>query len=117
MQEQILKLLRCPVCKEKLSLRTIQSNKKRFETLDKEVIETGVLSCSCGFLFPILDCVPRMLTESFLDHENFLQQTIPDFINIKEELLKKHGDLIHASQKRNKQTKASFSLEWNLLNG
>ena len=117
MQEEMLKFLRCPVCKEKLWLHNIQTNKKRFKTFDKVVIETGILSCLCGFLFPIIEYVPRMLVESIFDHESFFRQNVPGFLNVKQKLLEKYGDLINVAQKRNKQIKASFSLEWDLLKG
>src|SRR4030095_5144477 len=117
MQEEALKFLNCPVCKERLRLHRIQTNKKKFKTFDKTVIETGVLYCSCGFFFPIIESVPRMLLESFFDHEHFCQQNIPDFLSVKQKLLEKYGKLIETAKKRNKQTKASFSLEWNLLKG
>src|SRR5262245_13130087 len=117
MQEEILKFLICPLCKEKLRLHTIQTRKKKFETSDRVVIETGILSCSCDFLFPIIESVPRMLIESVIDHEDFLIQHVPHLLNVKQKLFEKYGDLIKAAQKRNKQTKASFSLEWNLLRG
>src|SRR6185369_11313043 len=117
MQEEALKFLNCPVCKEKLRLQGIQTSKKKFETFDKTVIETGVLFCLCGFFFPIIESVPRMLLESFIDHERFCQENVPDFLSVKQKLLDKYGELIEIAQKRNKQTKASFSLEWNLLKG
>lgn len=117
MQQEVLKFLSCPVCKEELRLRTIRTNKKRFETFDKVIIETGILSCSCDFLFPIIESVPRMLIESFIDHENFFRQNVPGFSAVKQKLFEKYGDLIYAAQARNKQTKASFSFEWNLLKG
>src|SRR5215831_16972775 len=117
MQEELLKFLSCPVCKKKLLLHTIQANRKKFKTFDRANIETGTLSCPCGFVFPIIDFVPRMLLESFIDHEKFLLQNIPDFMGVKAELLQKYGDLISAAQKRNKQTKESFSLEWSLIRG
>jgi len=117
MQEDLLKFLSCPVCKKRLLLRRIQTNKKKFDTCDKLNIETGILGCSCGFLFPIIESVPRMLLESFIDHENFLLENSPGFGGIKAKLLQEYGDLIETAQKRNKQTKASFSLEWSLIKG
>jgi uncharacterized protein YbaR (Trm112 family) len=79
MQLEVLKFLSCPVCKEGLRLHTIQKSKKRFETFDKISIETGILSCSCDFLFPIIESVPRMLIDSFIDGRwmvMFLNQVI-----------------------------------------
>jgi len=58
-----------------------------------------------------------MLVESFIDHESFLRKHVPDFLSVRQKLFERYGDLIKAAQKRNKQTKASFSLEWNLLKG
>jgi ubiquinone/menaquinone biosynthesis C-methylase UbiE/uncharacterized protein YbaR (Trm112 family) len=116
MQESALEFLSCPVCKGNLQLKVIKTKQKKFAPGGKYVIESGVLICSCNFLFPIIDCVPRMLIESFIEHERFLASNIPDFSQIKQLLCKEHKDLVHAAQKRNRRTKASFSFEWSMLN-
>jgi len=115
MQQSLLEFLACPVCKSKLQLQKIKTATKQFKTSERTIVEAGLLLCSCDFLFPIIDAVPRLLVESFMDHEDFLSQNVPDFFDIKQALLTKYGKLIDAAQKRNGQTKASFSFEWSLL--
>ena len=117
MQQSLLELLRCSACKERLQVQVIKTAEKKFRMANRVIVETGILSCSCGFLFPIVESVPRMLVESFIDHKNFLRQHVPGFLSARQKLFERYGDLIKAAQKRNKQTKASFSLEWNLLKG
>jgi SAM-dependent methyltransferase/uncharacterized protein YbaR (Trm112 family) len=117
MRETLLSFLNCPVCKNKLRLQIIKTAVKKFKTDDEVVVESGVLSCTCDFLFPIVQNVPRMLVESFMEHESFLKQNVHGFIGIKQNLLRKHGDLIQTAKKRNRHAKESFSFEWDLLKG
>src|ERR1044072_7349549 len=115
MQQSLLESLVCPVCKSKLKLQIIKTASKKFKTSERPVVETGLLFCSCELLFPVINAVPRMLIESFMDHEKFLRQNVPEFLKIRQTLLAKYGNLVGEAQKRNRQTKASFSFEWSLL--
>lgn len=117
MQEVMLVFLRCPVCRESLQVHIISTFEKKFKTGSKTIVKSGVLICSCDFLFPIIDSVPRMLIESFMEHEDFLQKHVTGFFRIKANLLNKYKDLIQSAENRNKKTKSSFSFEWNLLKG
>src|ERR1700741_2330495 len=101
MQQLLLEFLVCPVCKSKLQLQIIKTAAKKFKNSEGTIVENGLLLCSCDFLFPVIDAVPRMLIESFVDHENFLSQNVPDFFKVKQALLTKYEKLIDAAQKRN----------------
>lgn len=62
MKEELLKWIRCPRCKRKLSLKIKQ--------VEKNEIKKGNLLCDCGRTFPITDFSPRFVksekyTESF----------------------------------------------------
>jgi hypothetical protein len=62
------------------------------------------------WFYPIIDGVPRLLIESFLDHEEFLKANLSDYENRKEYLLKIYSEIIQQAVKKNKRTKKSFEL-------
>ncbi len=67
MKERIIGLLVCPACNRKLSLQV-------FLKKDGEVKE-GLLECSCGQWFPIMNFVPRLLLGEYRsDYSGFLKK-------------------------------------------
>jgi len=67
MQEKILDFLICPACKRRLSLQV-------FIKEDGEVKE-GLLECSCGQWFPVINSVPRLLLGEYRGgYEEFLRR-------------------------------------------
>jgi SAM-dependent methyltransferase len=67
MKERIIGLLVCPACNRKLSLQV-------FLKKDGEVKE-GLLECSCGQWFPIMNFVPRLVLGEYRgDYGKFLRR-------------------------------------------
>jgi ubiquinone/menaquinone biosynthesis C-methylase UbiE/uncharacterized protein YbaR (Trm112 family) len=115
MQQTLLQLLRCPVTKQKLQCRTISVFKKKYGAVEVEEIKDAVLASDAGFIFPVINGIPRMLVEAIYDYASFLQEHVKDYSLIKEKLEKKYADLLNTCKKKNSKTKASFEFEWNFL--
>ena len=107
MKESLLKFLCCPVTLKDLELKIFEQKKKE--------IKSGLLVSPSGFIFPIVNEVPRMLIESFLDYEDFLKKQMSDYITIKNKILKNYTRLINHCIKKNKRTKQSFAFEWSIF--
>lgn len=116
MLEKYLSLLVCPVTRSALRLHTISVKTKLFNNGEKEIVSEGILFAEKDWFYPIIDGVPRLLIESFLDHEEFLKAKLPDYKSRKENLLITHSDIIKQTIKKNKRTKESFEMEWGLFN-
>ena len=67
------------------------------------------------WFYPIIDGIPRMSVEAFIDHADFLKLHLPDYSQRRERLENKYPGLIRHVLKKNKRTKKSFSLEWSLF--
>jgi len=105
MKTELLYSMICPVCHKGFKLKV-------FREKDKE-IEEGILICSCGQFFPIVNKIPRILIgglrvvlyndfpEFFLKYKKFLPN---------ENILKKNNEM-EILQKR--KTLQSFGYEWN----
>jgi 2-polyprenyl-3-methyl-5-hydroxy-6-metoxy-1,4-benzoquinol methylase len=107
--------LRCPVFRSNLRLEILEFKNKTFEKGEKEVVWTGILFAETGpFFYPIINGVPRVLVESFLDYQDFFQKHLPDFQNRKLEIEDGFKGLVKHVVSKNYKTKKSFSQEWNL---
>lgn len=115
MLEKYLSFLVCPVSRSPLRLEKISTVAKVFNTGQKEIVGDGILYAAEDWFYPVIDGVPRLLVESFLDYEEFFKKHLPGYINRKNELLKKHSALIEDVVNKNKRTKKSFELEWSLF--
>ena len=116
MLEKYLSLLVCPVTRSALRLHKISVKTKMFNRGEKEIIDEGILFADKHWFYPIIGGVPRLLIESFLDHEEFLKNKVSDYVERKELLLKSYPELIQLAIKKNRKTKESFELEWGLFN-
>jgi len=115
MLEKYLSLLICPVTRTDLSLHKISVKTKAFHQGAKEIIAEGILFSDKDWFYPIIDGVPRLLVEAFLDYEEFLKKNLPDYYGRKALLLKNYPDLIHRVVKKNRKTKQSFEMEWGMF--
>jgi SAM-dependent methyltransferase/uncharacterized protein YbaR (Trm112 family) len=113
-QESLLPLLRCAVTRSALSIRIIKKARKLLGGIDREVIVEGILYSDAGWLYPVINGVPRLAVEAISDHESFLRKEEPGFEDRKALLYEKHGELIRYALKKNKRTKASFTREWSV---
>lgn len=116
MLEKYLSLLVCPVTRSKLRLHKISVVTKVFRGDEKEIISDGILFSDKDWFYPIIDGVPRLLVESFLDYKEFLKENLTDYSERKEHLEKTYPDLIQQTIKKNKRTKKSFEMEWGMFN-
>lgn len=116
MQYELLQFLRCPVSKTELKFELISEFRREYRGTAIPEIKEGILFSEAGFVFPIIDGIPRMLIESFSDYSSFLEHHLPDFKKIREHIESKHSGLINYCTSKNKKTKESFELEWSFLN-
>ena len=75
MLEKYLSFLVCPVTRSVLRLHKISVKTKMFSSGEKEIINEGILFAEKDWFYPIIDGVPRLLVESFLDYEDFCYDT------------------------------------------
>ncbi len=64
MRQRLVELLRCPSCGLRLHAGA-------FETASDGSVQQGVLNCSCGAVFPVIDSIPRMLLNAAEMFPNF----------------------------------------------
>src|SRR5215204_3215746 len=108
MLEKYLSILACPVTRSALRLHKISVKTKVFSSGEKEIITEGILYADKDWFYPVIDGVPSLLIESFLDHEEFLKANLSDYDQRKEHLLKNYSEIIQQAVKKNKRTKKSF---------
>jgi 2-polyprenyl-3-methyl-5-hydroxy-6-metoxy-1,4-benzoquinol methylase len=116
MLEKYLSFLVCPVTRSALRLHKISVKTKVFSSGEKEIINEGILYADKDWFYPVIGGVPRLLIESFLDHEEFLKANLSDYSQRKDDLLKNYSEIIQQAIKKNKRTKKSFEFEWGLFN-
>ena len=116
MLEKYLSFLVCPVTRSALRLHKISVKTKMFSSGEKEIISEGILFADKDWFYPVIDGVPRLLIESFLDHEVFLKANLSNYESRKEYLLKNYSEIIQQAVNKNSKTKKSFEMEWGLFN-
>lgn len=115
MHHQLLGILCCPVTKTALQFQLIDEFEKKYESSSVREIKTGLLFSSAGFMFPVIDGVPRMLVEAVYDYKDFLQTHINDYNERMKVLEANHGSLLKECASKNYKTKKSFEWEWSFL--
>lgn len=116
MQESLLPLLRCPVTRSALTLKITSQIEKLYNNGPLVVIEEGILYAAEDCFYPVINGIPRLNVESFLDHEDFLKNALDNYEQLKQNVLKKYGELVKHVIKKNKRTKESFAKEWSVYN-
>lgn len=109
-------MLRCPVSGYALRLQVISTASKNFVGGAHEIVEQGILFAEKDWFYPIINGIPRLLVESFLDYAGFLSEHLNDYAERKSLLEKKYADLIKYAVRKNKRTKESFAFEWSKFN-
>lgn len=112
MQQQLLQYLRCPVTHLPLQLTVISTIDKMYNNTYCNIINEGILTAE-DWCYPIINGIPRLLVEAFIDYETFLTKHLPDFTQRKTAIYANHKGLIDYVVKKNKHTKKSFEQEWN----
>jgi uncharacterized protein YbaR (Trm112 family)/SAM-dependent methyltransferase len=115
MQESLISLLSCPVSRTPLQLQVISRSQKQFGNTVQEVVEEGILFAAEDWFYPVIKGIPRLLVESFIDHEDFLRKHLADYDQRRGKLESKYHGLIRHVLKKNSHTKQSFSQEWSLF--
>lgn len=114
MQEWLLSLLRCPVTRSPLQLTTIAKSIKSYDTGDEEVIAEGILFAAEDWFYPVIDGIPRLNVESFIEFSDFLAAHLPDYAQRRAVLEQKFPAFIHHVLRKNRKTRESFAFEWSL---
>jgi len=116
MNYQLLEILKCPLTKKNLRFELISEFDRTYNnTITKEIRE-GILFSDSGFVFPIIDGIPRMLIEAHLDYAEWFSRNLKNFDSLKKELRLKYPGLIKHCIRKNHKTKQSFAFEFSLLN-
>ena len=111
-----MSFLVCPVTRSDLRLEKISVKTKKLGHSEKEIIYEGILFAEKDWFYPVIEGIPRLLIESFLDYEDFLNRHLVDYKTRKDHLLKTYPELIQQTLRKNSRTKKSFELEWSLFN-
>ncbi len=116
MQESLIPLLRCPVTRTGLTAKGIKWTTKKLDGESIRVIDEALLYAEKDWVYPVIQGIPRLNIEAFLDHEKFFETAAVDYLAIKLNLLKNYSGLIKEVVKKNKRTKESFTKEWSVFN-
>ncbi|MGA2669684.1 MAG: methyltransferase domain-containing protein [Ignavibacteria bacterium] len=115
MQNKLLNKICCPYDKNELELRVFETHKKKYGDTEIEEVLNGVLISKSDWLYPIINGVPRMQFNSFLDHEILLKKYYPAYNSNKRSIINKYGKILSDSVKKTKKTGKSFGQEWKIF--
>lgn len=112
MVKDMLDILRCPVSRSKLTMKIIKTADKELDGTIVSVIEEALLYAEKDWIYPVINGVPRLNVEAFLEYDFFLRKHADGYDKYKENILLHYDDLLQYVIKKNKRTKMSFSKEW-----
>ncbi len=115
MKEAIVDVLRCPLTRGKLTLEIYEKEEKKYSNQTISEVKSGLLVSPSGYLFPVVNGVPRLQAESFLEHDDFLRKHKKDYDVLKKKIVEEYDFVIKQAIKRNKKTKQSFGMEWSVF--
>ncbi len=115
MQYELLSLLKCPLTKTDLKFELIAEFKKSYKEHEVNEVYEGILYSETGFVFPIIQGIPRMLIEAVYDYQEFLQKNLKDYELTRKMLEQNFHGLLHFCSGKNRKTKNSFAFEWGFL--
>ena len=116
MQTGLLKFLTCPIERTDLKFVLISEFEKEYSTQKINEVKEGLLFSQMGFIFPIIDGIPRILLEAIYDYADFIKKHFDGYEEAKKQLEIKYKGLLDYCIKKNKRTKKSFEFEWSFLN-
>ncbi len=114
MQYKLLEILRCPVTKSKLTLQLIKEIEKPYGEHMVTIIEEGILFSENDWFYPIIEGIPRLCVEAFIDYKTFLKKNLIDFEDRSKKIKTENEDFLNYVIKKNKRTKESFTKEWSV---
>ena len=115
MQYKLLDVLRCPVTKSKLTLQVIKEKEQPFNNANFTVIEQGILFSDADWFYPIIEGIPRLCVEAFIDYKEFLTTHLHDYAERIKNLKGSNTHFVNYIIKKNKRTKESFTKEWSVF--
>ncbi|MCX7878506.1 MAG: hypothetical protein N2510_07695, partial [Ignavibacteria bacterium] len=101
----MLEKLCCPVNRKELELITFENFLKAYEGIQVEECRNGVLLSPCGWMYPVINGIPRMQLDAFLTYSDFLKMHYNEFSKRKGILTDKYYKIIKDSVKKTKKTK------------
>ncbi len=114
MQQELLQYLRCPVTREPLELQVIDYAEKEYRGEKCTIIWNGLLTAGV-WCYPIINGIPRLLVEAFIDYADFLKKNLTDFDDRRNRIFREYEGLVRSVVKKNSHTKKSFEQEWGLF--
>jgi 2-polyprenyl-3-methyl-5-hydroxy-6-metoxy-1,4-benzoquinol methylase/uncharacterized protein YbaR (Trm112 family) len=102
MHDDLMQLLRCPVCRSELTLRVYETGEASREIL------AGVLRCPCNRKFPIWHGVPRMLVAA---DRSFPEEFVAKF---RHQLIQDAPEMIASDGGKRVSRSYSFDVEWSM---
>ena len=102
MQYELLAFLRCPVTGKELQFQLLEETKTAYGSVVVNDIVAGLLFSPAGFMFPVLQGVPRLLVEAVYDYRSFLEQHVADYQSRLIKLEQEYGSLLRRCATKNK---------------
>lgn len=115
MQDKALNFLRCPVTRTPLKLEIIKKSTKLLNNISVDVISEGILYGADEWFYPVINGIPRLIVEAFLDYEAFFEINMSGYHEKRQKLLDNQREFISKIIRKNKKTKESFSREWKVF--
>ena len=115
MQESLLPVLRCPVTRSRLNLRSTKPVKKKLDGSLVDSVEEGILFSDNLWFYPVIKGIPRLNVEAVGEYEDFFKNNLPDFADRKAKLFDQYGIFIEKVRKKNRHTRQTFSREWSVF--
>lgn len=112
MQLKILEKICCPITRDKLELISLDNFIKTYNNREVEECKEGILISSSGWMYPLIDGVPRMQIDAFLTYRDFLRKRYNGYDKQKDMILKDYSKVIKSAVKNTNKTKISFGQEW-----
>ena len=115
MQKKLLENLCSPIDKSELELVVFSEHKKVYSTVEITECYKGVLLGTGNWMFPVINGVPRMQLDAFLEYGDFLRKNYKEYEDKKKSLLSTFSEVIKDAVKKTKRTKKSFGQEWKIF--
>jgi SAM-dependent methyltransferase/uncharacterized protein YbaR (Trm112 family) len=106
MQTRLLQWLRCPVCGATLTLTALEPADEPHD------VETGLLACEGGHLYPVMGGVPRMLPDALEEHHAVLRPHLATLPPAVRDAVTSGLGATHRKHRGSDRTRENFSLEW-----
>ena len=116
MQEKFINYLRCPVSRSRLTIHPISYSVRSLNGVDQRLVNEALLFSDAHWFYPVIEGIPRLTVEAFIDYDSFLRKHLADYDIRKDFLINNYGGVIHYAMRKNARTKKSFSQEWSIFN-